>query len=467
MTKATSGLDISQIFRKMIRKTFVSTVFIAVISDIAGSLISLISSEENDTETVNLSPALYVGLFFTAAVLATAESYEKEKFNGPVIEGYDSDSDSDSDEEEKNDEENPPRKEKNKETKQAVIRKEFKNDRMTVFKSHLLEGSFLTFSGILVAGDDFFTYSAIKSWFKGLIYTNDINSLVSINWYEILLLSALVLSLDFPYEASNEIRAVSKYIKKSILGKEENLLIDRMLKPFANSLGIKWIRNCGSLLFSLKRAFGFLLNIPPQAIVELYKNKTHFGLFVAGGSIFLLPISVFGFMQMYLFEGASSEKNLRLIMNKNLPLKTEIKEEKSKWPMTAVKILKYGMYTQAPMYGFNAAKSPVILLRYLLKNHSTETQILAIAPIAVFQFVFNSLGAQLSEVQEAISKLKKMEKTSVHGRAETERSSFIETCCFCFFTLPGQRKDAINNTPLLQEGGGVTVPRPFNASVND
>ena len=221
MIKATSGLDISQIFRKIIRKTFVSTVFIAVISDIAGSLISLISSEENDTETVNLSPALYIGLFFTAAVLATAESYEKEKFNGPVIEGYDSDSDSD--EEENKDEGKTPRKEKNKETKQAVVRKEFKNDRMTVFKSHLLEGSFLTFSGILVAGDDFFTYSAIKSWFKGLIYTNDINSLVSINWYEILLLSALVLSLDFPYEASNEIRAVSKYIKKIDIRKRREL----------------------------------------------------------------------------------------------------------------------------------------------------------------------------------------------------------------------------------------------------
>lgn len=97
MTRATSGLSFSHIVRKIIRRSFVSTVFIAVLSDIAGSLISFISSEENDTETVSLSPALYIAIIGVSALLATAESYEKEKFNGPVIEGVESDSDSDSD----------------------------------------------------------------------------------------------------------------------------------------------------------------------------------------------------------------------------------------------------------------------------------------------------------------------------------------------------------------------------------
>jgi hypothetical protein len=479
MTRATAGLNLFQIFRKIVRKSFVSTVFIAVLSDIAGSLISFISSEENDTETVNLTPALYVGIFIGSALLATAESYEKEKFNGPVIEGEesDSDSDSDSDEEEKEsgiakakdlekDElkvpnSKKPKKDKRKKEPTLTPRQEFKQDKVTVIKSHLLEGGFLTFSGILVAADDFFTYSAIKSWLKGLIYGQDINSLVAINWYEILVLSALVLSLDLPYEASNEIRAVSKYIKRSTLGKEDNLLIDQILKPFANPFGIRWIRTCGSLLFSLKRAFGFLLNIPPQVIIQLYqKNKLYFGLFAAGGATFLLPMSAFGFIQMYLFEGYSSEKNLRLIMNKNSSVKTgEIKAEKTQWSISAIKILKYGMYTQAPMYGFNAMKSPAILLRYLLKDYPTRTQVLAIAPLTVFQFIFNSLGAQLSEVQEALSKLEKIEKASVSaGLRKSEPASWTENCCFCLFKQPSSQPDGVDKTSLLSQGTESTPP---------
>lgn len=221
------------------------------------------------------------------------------------------------------------------------------------------------------------------------------------------------------------------------------------MKPFANPLGIKWIRSCGSLLFALKQSLGILLNIPPATILELYKNKVYFGLFVGGTAICLLPMSVFGFVQMYLFEGASSEKNLRSIMNKQKSL--EVSSEKAQWPLPIVKMLKVGMYTQTPVYGFNAAKSPSVLLRYLLKDKSAGTQIMAIVPIAVFQFIFSSLGAQLSEVQEALSNLNEIEERSLHSRTRTEKSSsLLGECCFCLFKAPSQQA-GVDERRLLEE----------------